>query len=292
MPSDWRPQQVRDPRSRQYFTPNGAWEFITECLEAGQGLEEVLLQKPEGKTGYVMQVDVGSDRPLLYIKLQLGSGAVIGRSFHYSEHMWVVLLMQGREITTMENDGITMAPLELPSVKCPNCGQSNVRTTLENQQFTYGEGAEAAELTARVPVRTCDDCGFQFLDEAGEVAKHEAVCRHLGLMTPAEITSIRKRYGLSRTEFARLTRIGGASLARWENALLIQNAAHDNLLYLLPFMENVERLQWRRHGEPIGFALPAAQASLGHSQNRPAFRALGEISPQLRKEAAAFNPGF
>ncbi len=87
MPCDWRPQQVRDPRSGQCFTANGAWEFITECLEAGQELEEVMLQNPEGKTAYVMKVDVGAGRPLLYIKLQLGSGAVIGRSFHYSEHV-------------------------------------------------------------------------------------------------------------------------------------------------------------------------------------------------------------
>jgi hypothetical protein len=86
MPSDWRPQQIHDPRSGQCFTPSGAWEFINECLDAGQKLQEIILEQPEGKKGYVMKVNVGPGRPLLYIKLQLGSGAVIGRSFHYSEH--------------------------------------------------------------------------------------------------------------------------------------------------------------------------------------------------------------
>ncbi len=192
----------------------------------------------------------------------------------------------------MENDGTTMTPLDSPSLSCPICGQSNVRTTLENQQFMYGEDPEAVELTARVPVRTCDDCGFQFLNEAGEVAKHEAVCRHLGVMTPTEIISIRKRYGLNRTEFARLTKIGEASLGRWENATLIQSAAYDNFLYLLTSLENIERLQWRRRGEPVGFGFAARHASPGQPAPRSAFRALGDISPELLKEAAAFNPRF
>jgi transcriptional regulator with XRE-family HTH domain len=172
------------------------------------------------------------------------------------------------------------------------CAQSNVRTALEDHQFTYGEGPGGVELTVRVPVRTCDDCGFQFLDEVGEAAKHDAVCRHLGIMTPAEILSIRKRYALSRAEFARLTKIGEASLGRWENALLMQNAALDNFLYLLTFMENIERLQWRRPSEPVGFAFPSERVSLDRPPAQSAFRALREISPDLLKAAAVFDPRF
>ena len=33
-----------------------------------------------------MKIDLGRNVPRLYIKLQLGSGEVIGRSFHYSDH--------------------------------------------------------------------------------------------------------------------------------------------------------------------------------------------------------------
>ena len=32
-----------------------------------------------------MKIDIEPGRPQLYIKLQLGSGKIIGRSFHYSE---------------------------------------------------------------------------------------------------------------------------------------------------------------------------------------------------------------
>jgi len=65
------------------FTPAGAWQFIAECLEAGHRIEPMMLEQPEGKTGYVMKVLLGTK--MVYIKLELGSGKVIGRSFHYSE---------------------------------------------------------------------------------------------------------------------------------------------------------------------------------------------------------------
>ena len=44
------------------------------------------LREPQGAKGYVMRIDLGSGLPELYVKLQLTSAKVIGRSFHYSEH--------------------------------------------------------------------------------------------------------------------------------------------------------------------------------------------------------------
>ncbi len=88
MPTDWRPQQVRNLEGvlDAYFTDAAAWELIADRLEAGHPVETVTLSKPRGKTGYVMKIALeGDDRPV-YVKLQLGSGKVIGRSFHYSEH--------------------------------------------------------------------------------------------------------------------------------------------------------------------------------------------------------------
>ena len=32
-----------------------------------------------------MKIDLGRNVPKLYVKLQLGSGKIFGRSFHYSE---------------------------------------------------------------------------------------------------------------------------------------------------------------------------------------------------------------
>ena len=132
-----------------------------------------------------------------------------------------------------------------PPVRCPNCESDNVTTTLELETFTYGEASSAAQVTAEVPVRTCTNCHFQFTDGEAEEARHDAVCRHLGVLTPKEIVDLRKRYEMSRAQFAELTRLGEASLARWENGLLIQNGANDQLLYLLTLPSNLQLLERR-----------------------------------------------
>jgi hypothetical protein len=78
MPTDWRPQQVINPVDGQPFTPRAAWHFVLDALERSEPLKQIELRAPAGKRGYVMVIDG------IYIKLQLGSGKVIGRSFHYS----------------------------------------------------------------------------------------------------------------------------------------------------------------------------------------------------------------
>ena len=70
-------------RFASLFTEDGAWQFVADLLDAGQPLTEVALEKPPGKKGYVMKIPVKGWRPI-YIKLQLGSGQVFGRSFHHS----------------------------------------------------------------------------------------------------------------------------------------------------------------------------------------------------------------
>ncbi len=174
----------------------------------------------------------------------------------------------------------------LPELQCAACGSQNVRTTIETETFAYGESTARAELTARIPVRICDACGFHFTDEAADDARHEAICRHLRVMTPQEIATVRKTYGLSRAEFARLTRLGEASLARWEAGLLIQNAAYDRFLYLLTFRENIERLKQEDHQSVVK---TIARRIVERPQMNPGLRSLREISPDLRARAAAFQ---
>jgi len=83
-PRDWRPTEVVNPATGEPFTDMGAWEFVADLLESGHPLEEVILKEPPGKRAYVMRVDLGPGSPQLYIKVRLGSGAIIGRSFHLS----------------------------------------------------------------------------------------------------------------------------------------------------------------------------------------------------------------
>lgn len=87
-PTEWRPQQVRNPDGviASHFSDAEAWELIASRLERGHPVEVVELHNPPGAVGYVMMVDLGVDDPPIYVKLQLGAGRIIGRSFHYSKH--------------------------------------------------------------------------------------------------------------------------------------------------------------------------------------------------------------
>jgi putative zinc finger/helix-turn-helix YgiT family protein len=136
--------------------------------------------------------------------------------------------------------------LEDTSPSCPSCGHGTVQTTHIEHKFPYGDGDHRVELSATLPLRRCLECGVEFFDSVAEDLQHEAVCRHLGVMTPAEVRAVRQKAGsLSRAEFARITRLGEATIGRWERGELIQNAANDQLLYLLTFPENVVRLRDR-----------------------------------------------
>ena len=116
-------------------------------------------------------------------------------------------------------------------------------TRWREHAFRYGAGASAVELNVTLPVRVCRSCGFEFLDHEAETLQHDAVCAHLGVLTPKEIRGIRRMHGMSRAEFSRVTGLGEATLNRWENAILIQNAANDRYLRLLARHENVRRLE-------------------------------------------------
>ena len=82
-PTEWQPTKVIDPGTKRPFTSPGAWDFISEMLQKPETiLEEIELEKPRGKKGYVLKIK--TDDGDIYIKLQFGQGGtIIGRSFHY-----------------------------------------------------------------------------------------------------------------------------------------------------------------------------------------------------------------
>lgn len=178
--------------------------------------------------------------------------------------------------------------LQSEQIECPMCGTHNVQTTIEAETFPYGSGSDTVELTAHVPVRMCNDCGFQFTDEVAEEARHKAVCRHLRVMSPKEIVEIRKAYRMSRADFARLTRIGEASLARWENGLLIQSPAYDQFLYLLTYPENLERLKSRKPGERSSSVFGAASQTTKQEQRLGRLRSL-QVTEKDKAAAKVFK---
>jgi len=101
-------------------------------------------------------------------------------------------------------------------------------------------------------------------------------------MAPSEIQALREGYDMSRAEFSRLTRIGEASLGRWENGLLIQGQANDRFLYLLTFPENVARLRARKEAPVVR---PAIDSEF---TEQPRLRVLREVPSRLAREADLF----
>lgn len=73
------------PRNRTYFSDDGAWSFIVECLE-DRTLEvwEVELLHPPGKVAWYFEVPGCPPVGSIYVKLQLLGDQVRGRSFHES----------------------------------------------------------------------------------------------------------------------------------------------------------------------------------------------------------------
>ena len=129
---------------------------------------------------------------------------------------------------------------------CGECGSKKINTILQSYKFPYGVGDDAIELSCEIPIRKCTDCGFSFMDGEAEDLCHAAICEHLGVMSPEQIKELRVLYKLTQTQFCEITKLGEATLSRWERGIVIQNSAYDNYLYLLGFRENLDRLQQRQ----------------------------------------------
>ena len=181
--------------------------------------------------------------------------------------------------------------------RCPSCESPRIRVVSRADRFQYGTGKEAVELTATVPMFVCDGCGLEYTDETGERSRQEAVCRHLGVLTPREIVSIRERHGLSRRQFAAATRIGLASLSRWEAASGEQNPAMDIYLRLLAdpaVLDRVKRFDFVPPGprdgvQPTQFDVAESAGAGGKTANieadgleAPKFDAFARLDTRTR----------
>lgn len=110
---------------------------------------------------------------------------------------------------------------------CAVCGEGNIEHQVLTQQFVYAFGERDVLLTADIPVEYCSSCGEYLVGEAGERVRHEAVCRYLGRLSPAEIKKIRQNLDLTQVKFAEALAVGKATVKRWESGLNIQNRSID-----------------------------------------------------------------
>lgn len=162
---------------------------------------------------------------------------------------------------------------------CPECGSENVKTNEADYTFTYGTEGDRFELSARIPIRECPECGFSFRDCVADDICHEAVCHHLGVMSPRQIKGLRNLYKLTQAEFCEITKLGEATLSRWERGIFIQNEAYDNYLYLLGFRGNLGRLLKRQGKKTPELVTPTGQ---------PRFRKI-ELTEELRRKQKEFE---
>jgi putative zinc finger/helix-turn-helix YgiT family protein len=118
--------------------------------------------------------------------------------------------------------------------QCPSCGHQPLVAERIRDEFEYGPDEERITVVAEaVPVLACPACGEVLYGPEAAAIRHQAVCRALGLLSPAQIKAVRERLGPDQEDFARLTGIGVATLSRWERGRLFQTRALDRYLRLL-----------------------------------------------------------
>jgi DNA-binding transcriptional regulator YiaG len=116
---------------------------------------------------------------------------------------------------------------------CADCGSHRSEINFVDDIFDYGTGNDVVHLTATVPIRVCMDCDEEYLTEEGAVARHNAICKHLNLLNPAELKEAREVRGLTKVGLAEISGLGVASISRWESGQNLQTKANDNYLRLL-----------------------------------------------------------
>jgi putative zinc finger/helix-turn-helix YgiT family protein len=126
--------------------------------------------------------------------------------------------------------------------RCPTCGHQPLLARQIRDEFEYGPDGERITIVAEgVPVLTCPACGEVLYGPEAAAVRHQAICRALGLLTPAEIKAVRERYGPDQEDFSRLTGIGVATLSRWERGRLLQTRAMDRYLRLIDALPQAAR---------------------------------------------------
>ncbi|GAB4276135.1 MAG: DUF4065 domain-containing protein [Coriobacteriia bacterium] len=118
----------------------------------------------------------------------------------------------------------------MDTVFCPNC-MADVEYLTEERPEVLPVRGEDIEVSARVAV--CSSCGEdvwvdEFEDETLAAAYSLYRQKH-GLLTPEEIASIRKRWGIGQRAFSLLLGWGEITLHRYESGS-IQDKAHDTQL--------------------------------------------------------------
>ena len=120
--------------------------------------------------------------------------------------------------------------------RCPACGDGALRKTRRTlrHRLRY-DGKDVEIVVPDVAMLACSnrECGETFTDDEAAQRLTMETYRQLGLLTPDEIRSNRKKLGYKQQELARLLGLGDNSVSRWETGRYFQSRTMDRLLRLV-----------------------------------------------------------
>ncbi len=127
----------------------------------------------------------------------------------------------------------TRGGVVLPDDACPECG-----TPMREKKGKLKLPVNGEEIAVpEAPHLSCPKCHEVVLrfDDARKLRQHalEIYRAKYGLLSADEIRSIRERFRLTQAELARLLRLGGNTISRWEAGRNVQTAAMDVLLRMI-----------------------------------------------------------
>jgi putative zinc finger/helix-turn-helix YgiT family protein len=115
-------------------------------------------------------------------------------------------------------------------IACFECG----RGTLIPKIVDLAGHRHDEEFTVRAHGLECTVCGFKTIDSkySEEFTKliSDAYRKKHGLLTGKQIREARRQLGMSQDEFARYLKVGPASVHRWENGQIQDEALNELLL--------------------------------------------------------------
>jgi putative zinc finger/helix-turn-helix YgiT family protein len=139
---------------------------------------------------------------------------------------------------------------------CPNCERVTELSLVPTMESFSIRGEQ---ISVAVDLYKCGECGAEFENPAAQEGPVERAYREYrkrkGLLHPEEIRDARSRFGLTQSELGKLLGFGGATISRYENGAL-QDEAHDRALRLAFIPRNLIQLM-----ENAADALPESKRS-------------------------------
>ncbi|MHB8382050.1 MAG: type II TA system antitoxin MqsA family protein [Candidatus Binataceae bacterium] len=125
------------------------------------------------------------------------------------------------------------AKVLLPDNRCPSCGFSVLKKRATLSLPIDGEST-AVPSTSHLTCLKCGEVVLRFRDAKRLHEDAIAIYRKThGLLSADEIRALRERSSLTQADLARLLRLGGNTVSRWESGRNVQTAAMDMLLRLI-----------------------------------------------------------